>query len=84
MQCSNLTDDELWRAITKNTNTMSALFESGANGRPVFQTNAMLSISRALDKLEQEYQNYASELRRRHSLVLDPEKPSSAESDQAA
>ena len=83
MQCSNLTDDELWRAITKNTNTMSALFELRAKG-PAFQTNAMLSISRALDNLEREYQDYVTELRRRHSPDLSSEKPSNVGSDQAA
>lgn len=88
MQCSHLTDDALWRAITKNTNALSALFdaqlEAGTRGLPNFQTSAMFSISRAIDNLERQYQDYAIELRRRYSLVSNPEKPSSVGSDQAA
>ncbi len=75
MQFSHLTDDELWRAVTKNTNAISALFdqehEAGIKGVPDFQTSGMFSISRAIDNLEREYQDYASELRRRCSLVLN-------------
>jgi hypothetical protein len=83
-----MTDDDLWRAITKNTNAMSALFDqqrdAGIRGLPDFQTSAMFSISRAIDRLEREYQDYASQLRHRYSLVLHSETPSSIGSDQAA
>jgi hypothetical protein len=86
MQYSHLTDDELWRAVTKNTNAISVLFdqqrEAGLRGLPDFERGAMLSISRAIDRLEQEYQDYASELRGRCSLILNS--PSSVASDQAA
>ena len=88
MQYSHLTDDELWRAVTKNTNAISVLFdqqrEAGIRGLPDFDTSAMLSISRAIDRLEREYQDYASELRCRCSLILSSETPSSVASDQAA
>lgn len=75
MQYSRLTDDALWRAITKNTNAVSALFEA---------TDATFSIQRRIDDLQREYQNYAAELRRRYPLVLNSETPPSAGSDQAA
>jgi hypothetical protein len=74
MQYSHMTDDQLWRAITKNTNAMSALFdqehEAAIKGVPDFQTSGMFSISRAINSHEREYQDYASELRRRCSLVF--------------
>ena len=86
MQYSHLTDDDLWRAVTKNTNAMSVLFEqqhqAGIRGLP--DKSAISSISRAIDRLEQEYQDYASELRRRCSLILNSERPSSVGSDRAA
>jgi hypothetical protein len=88
VQCSHLTDDALWRAITKNTDARSALFdgqlEAGTKGLPNFQTSAKFSISRAIDDLERQYQDYVTELRRRYSLVSSPEKTSNAGSDQAA
>jgi hypothetical protein len=85
VKCSHLTDDELWVAISKNTNSVSALFESGIWGPSVFWTNAKLAVARALDKLEREYQSFVTELRSRHSLVvLNPQMPSSIGSDQAA
>jgi hypothetical protein len=81
VQYSHLTDDELWRAITKNTNATSTLFdqerEAGIRGLPGFQTSGVFSVSRAIDTLEREYQHYVSELRRRYSLVLHSETPSS-------
>lgn len=77
MQCSHLTDDELWRAISKNTDEMSALFDPSATG-------ARFSTSRAIDNLEREYQDYAAELRRRYPLVLNSETPPSVGSNQAA
>ena len=55
MQYSHLTDDDLWRVVVKNTNAMSVLFdqqhEVGIRGLP--ERSAMLSISRAIDRLEQ-------------------------------
>jgi hypothetical protein len=87
VQYSHLTDDELWRAVVKNTNAISVLFdqqrEAGIRGLPD-ERSAMLSISRVIDRLEREYQDYASELRCRCSLILNSETPSSVGSDQAA
>jgi hypothetical protein len=68
VQCSHLTDDELWLAITKNTNTMSTLFEVGNKERFGFETKATFPILRALNNLELEYQDYATELHRRYSI----------------
>jgi hypothetical protein len=81
VQYSNLTDDALWRAVTKNTNAMLALFdqqlEAGTN--PLPQTG----VARAIDKLERQYQDYAAELRRRHPLVAKSETPTGVGSDRA-
>jgi hypothetical protein len=67
---------------------MSALFdqqhEAAIRGPPDFQTSAKFSTSMAIDNLEREYQDYASELRRRSSLILNSETLSSVGSDQAA
>ena len=82
VQYSDLTDDALWRAVAKNTDAMFALFdqqlEAGTN--PLLQTGA----ARAIDKLEQQYQDYAAELRRRHPLVANSEIPPGVGSDRAA
>ena len=82
MQFSHLTDDDLWRAMTKNTNAMSTLFdqqrESGTS--PLLHTRATMVIN----NLEREYQDHAAELRSRHSLILNSEMPSSVRPDQAA
>jgi hypothetical protein len=86
VQYSHLADDDLWRAVTKNTNAMSVLFdqqhEAGIRGLP--DSSAISSISRAIDRLEREYQDYASELRRRCSLILNSETSCSVGSDRAA
>ncbi len=49
MQCSHLTDDELWRAIIRNTNEMSALFDGQFGART---RGPMFSISKAIGDLE--------------------------------
>jgi hypothetical protein len=77
---SLLTDDELWRAITKNTNAMSALFDQQRES----ETSALRGATMVIDNLERQYQDYAAELRRRYSPILNPEMPSSVGSDQAA
>ncbi len=77
MQYSHLTDDDLWCAITKNTNTMSTLFD------PQFEA---VRVTIVIDNLEREYLVYTaeSELRCRHFLILNSEMPSGVRSDQAA
>ena len=66
MQCSHLTDDELWRAIIRNTNEMSALFDGQFGART---RGPMFSISKAIGDLERQYQDYAAEVRRRYPSV---------------
>ena len=66
MRCSHLTDDELWRVIIKNTNEVAALFDAQFGART---RGPMFSISRAIDDLERQYQDYAAELRRRYPSV---------------
>jgi hypothetical protein len=77
---SLLIDDELWRAITKNANAMSALFDQQLEAG----TSALRGATMAIDNLERQYQDYAAELRSRYSPILNPEMPSSVGSDQAA
>jgi hypothetical protein len=64
MQCTKLTDDELWRAIAVNTDTMSALLleelkrdDSAIN--PCTRADLILFVNG-------QYSNYTAELRRRH------------------
>ena len=66
MRCSHLTDDELWRAIIRNTDDMSALLDGQFGART---RGPMFSISRAIDDLERQYQDCAAELRRRYPSV---------------
>ena len=78
MQYSHLTDDDLWCAITKNTNTMSTLFDQQLEAG----TSALLQtrVTVVIDNLQREYLAYAAELRCRHSLILNSETASSVRS----
>ena len=64
----NLTDDELWRGIAKNTETLSALIrhQLESNGRPG-QLKTMLAHGLTIDALERQYRIYSAELLRRGS-----------------
>ena len=72
MQCVNLTDDELWRAIGENTNAMSRLVRQqleldaymGAND-PYRQYLMRFHLRRA-SNFKREYQDCTAELRRRY------------------
>jgi hypothetical protein len=71
MQRATLTDDELWRAITQNTDELSALLrhldEDVRVG--IASTNLVPSLAptlEAVNKFECEYQECIAELRRRH------------------
>jgi len=74
MQCVNLTDDELWRAIAQNTNAMSALvyrrleLNAGINTRNdvIQRTQLVQSNAETISKLERNYREYTDELRRRY------------------
>jgi hypothetical protein len=67
----NLTDDELWRAIHKNTETLSVLVQQQLelNGRPG-RLQTMLAHGQTIDALERQYRIYSAELLRRHSAAL--------------
>jgi hypothetical protein len=73
MQCVNLTDDELWRAIAQNTNAMSALvyrrleLDAGNTRNDVIhRAQLMQSNAETISKLERNYREYTDELRRRY------------------
>ena len=73
MQCVNLTDDELWRAIAQNTNAMSALvyrrleLDAGnARDDVIDRAQLMQSNLETITKLERKYREFTDELRRRY------------------
>jgi hypothetical protein len=75
VQCVNLTDDELWRAVAANTHAMSELLDrrpevdaamSGLSD-PAKRTELMQSYLAAVNGIEGEYRSYTTELRRRHA-----------------
>ena len=76
MQCVNLTDEQLFRAIAQNTNAMTALIHQQLELYPAVKTlgdrirQAMLKKSNAdrIGKLERNYWEYSAELRRRYAL----------------
>jgi hypothetical protein len=71
MQCANLSDDELWRAIAQNTETMSALLHQQAQLDKV-DSSAIPFRKRDLilfaNRFQRQYREYTAELRRRYSL----------------
>ena len=75
MQCVNLTDDELWRAIAENTNAMSRLvhqqlkldaYISASDPNRVY---LMRFYVEGANKFHREYRRCTAELRRRYQLV---------------
>jgi len=76
MQSENLTDEQLWRGIARNTNAMTALIHQQLELDPAVNTlsdtirQARLRESNAerIGKLERNYREYTAELRRRYSL----------------
>ncbi len=73
MQCVNLTDDGLWRAIAQNTNAMSALvyrrleLDVGNTRNDVInRARLMQTNAETISKLEDNYREYTAELRRRY------------------
>ena len=73
MQCVNLTDDELWRAIAHNTTVMSALVyrrieldASNARNDIIDRARLMQSNAEIISKLERKYREFTDELRRRY------------------
>ncbi len=69
MQCADLTDDQLWRAISQNTEAMSDLVHqmSRLNTATVARTRtSRIANAQAIDTLERQYRIYTAELRRRY------------------
>jgi hypothetical protein len=79
MQCAKLTDDELWCAITQNTDELSAVLHHldadvriGIAGTPCARSR---SYSEAVNRFECEYREYIAELDRRYRWSEKPRKP---------
>jgi hypothetical protein len=75
MQCENLTDDELWRAISENTQALSLIVEQqreldaaiAASDDAVCRAKLMRLHLDTVNRCQREYRAYTAELRRRHS-----------------
>jgi hypothetical protein len=75
MQCANLTDDELWRAIAENTHALSEIAEQrhqldaaiAASDDPTCRAKLMRLHLDTVNRFQREYRAYTAELRRRHS-----------------
>ena len=76
MQVENLTDEQLFRGLARNTNAMTALIHQQLELDPAVNTlsdtirQAKLRESNTgrIGKLERNYREYTAELRRRYSL----------------
>ena len=70
MRCVNKTDDELWRAITQNTEATSALLHQQLElaSDPDTRANLMRSHWATINRFQREYRVYTAELRRRHPV----------------
>ena len=69
MQWVNLTDDELWYAISRNTDEMLKLLALDANvGVKELDDRAdlMRSHLKTINRLQRDYRSYKAELRRRY------------------
>jgi hypothetical protein len=69
MQCANLSDDELWRGISQNTEAMSDLIHQmyalKTGSKAGARTNRVAN-TQTINALERQYQIYTAELRRRY------------------
>jgi hypothetical protein len=75
MQSENRTDEQLWRAIARNTNAMTALVHQlleldavNTISDSIRQAKLRESNTERIRKLERNYREYTAELRRRYSL----------------
>jgi hypothetical protein len=75
MQSENRTDEQLWRAIARNTNAMTALVHQlleldavNTISDSIRQAKLRESNAERIRKLERNYREYTAELRRRYSL----------------
>ena len=76
MRCADLTDDQLWRAIAQNTETLAAIIHQQlefndadcASIHPRVRAD-LIGFAR---KFQREYRQYTDELRRRHPIANFP------------
>lgn len=76
MECVNLSDDELWRAIADNTNALSLVVEQrheldaaiAASDDAAGRAGLMRVHLDTVNRFHREYRAYTAELRRRHAL----------------
>ena len=75
MKSEDLTDEQLWRGIARNTNAMTALIHRQLELAPLNTITDSIrhaklreSNSEIIDKLARNYREYTAELRRRYSL----------------
>jgi hypothetical protein len=76
MECAELTDDELWRAIAENTNALSLVAEQrqeldaaiAASYNAAGRASLMRLHLATVNRFHREYRAYTAELRRRHAL----------------
>ncbi len=69
MQCADLTDDQLWRAISQNTEAMADLVQQMCKSKTTSVARARtnrVATAQAIDALERQYRTYTAELRRRY------------------
>jgi hypothetical protein len=72
IQCANLTDDELWRAIAENTNAMSRLvrqqleLDAYMGASDPYRSYLMRFHVERASQFQREYQDCTAELRRRY------------------
>jgi hypothetical protein len=78
MKSENLTDEQLFRGLARNTNAMTALIHQQLELDPAVNTHTLSDAIRQaklresnterIGKLERNYHGYTAELRRRYSL----------------
>ena len=72
MQCASLTDDQLWRAIARNTEKLSALIhqqlELDDADSTAIHGRVRVDLTRFASRFQREYRQYADELRRRYPV----------------
>jgi hypothetical protein len=75
MQSENLSDEQLWRRIARNTNAMTALIHQQLELAAVntiigtIRQAKLKSNAERIGKLERNYREDTAELRRRYSLT---------------
>ena len=72
MQCANLTEEQLWRAIARNTDKLSALIHQQVElddaGAAVIHPRVRTDLIRFASRFQPKYRQYVDELRRRYPL----------------